>query len=348
MQRAVQLARRGLGATSPNPAVGAVLTRDGRELGAGWHQQAGSAHAEVAAISDVRSRHGLDGTVGTTLYVTLEPCSTRGRTGACTDAIKAAGIRRVVFGCVDPNPSHAGRAEALLGREGIEVVQGVEEEACAGLIRGFAKVQRCGLPWVIVKTAMSLDGRITRPDGEGPWLSSPESREDVQLLRAEVDAILTSGQTVRADNPRLTLRNLDAKTNRPQPWRVILTSRELGVPDTAKVMCDEHAERTRVFAGQRIESVLRELASDYGVCSLLVEAGGRLLGRFLDEEWADEIVVYLAPLVTGGPVPALGGEGATSLAERIRVAGPVFERIADDVKVRGLLAGRGGSLERGP
>jgi diaminohydroxyphosphoribosylaminopyrimidine deaminase/5-amino-6-(5-phosphoribosylamino)uracil reductase len=251
-----------------------------------------------------------------------------------------------VIGAGDPNPANAGRAAAILEAGGIEVTEGIEESACEELIRAFSKVQISGLPWVIVKTAMSLDGRITRPPGEGQWLSSEASRADVHRLRGEADAILTSGRTVRADNPRLTVRSLDVPEFKEQPLRVILTSSEIGVPATAHVLADEFKERTLVFAGQRLECVLRELVTEHDVTTVLVEAGGELAGRLLDEGWADEVVVYLAPLFTGGGPPAVGGEGASSRPRRHRLDSPAFERTGSDVRLRALVAGPGPAREQ--
>lgn len=346
MRRALQLAAEGVGLTSPNPPVGAVIVKEGQELGSGWHRGAGDAHAEVEALQDVQRRHGAGATRGATLYVTLEPCSSYGRTGPCTKAIVAAGITRVVIGAGDPSPTNGGIAAGILSEEGIEVLEGIEEAGCEELIRGFSKVQRTGLPWVIIKTALSLDGKITRPGEEGQWLSGAGSRAEVQELRGEVDAILSSGQTVRADDPRFTLRGGRGKKGKVQPWRVILTSREKALPREAKIFTDRFADRTLIYKGQRIECVLRELASDHGVVSVLVEAGGRLVGRLLDEGWGDEVVFYLAPLVTGGPVPASGGEGVSGLGGRLRLDGVVYKRIDDDVRLRATLAGSGGELER--
>ncbi len=346
MRRALGLARRGLGLTSPNPPVGAVIVKAGEELGCGWHRLAGGPHAEIEAINEAFRQHGSEALEGATLYVTLEPCSTAGRTGSCTTAIKRARLRRVVIGADDPNPANAGRAAGVLLEAGMEVLEGIEEAACEELIRAFSKVQRTGLPWLIIKTAMTLDGRITRAAHEGQWISNEHSRADVQRLRLEVDAILTSGRTVRADDPRLTIRSLDIPKEKKQPWRVILTSREEGVPSASQVLRDEHAGRTLLFAGQRIECVLRELVAERGVVRVLVEAGGRLVGRLLDEGWADEMVVYLAPLVTGGEIPAAGGEGVPALARRQRLQAVSFRRIGDDVRLRAVLAGSGGELER--
>lgn len=346
MREALTEARKGIGLTSPNPPVGAVVVKEGRELGRGWHEKAGGPHAERVAIHAAKQAHGPDCISGSTVYVSLEPCSTRGRTGACTDLLIAEGVRRVVWGADDPNPAHAGRAGEILRTNRIETAGGIEEPASCALIAPFAKVQRTGLPWVMVKTAMSLDGRITRPPGEGQWLSSEASRQDVQHLRGEVEAILTTGQTVRMDNPQLTLRGPGLRPGKDQPWRVVLASRDTALPPDCHLFADQHRDRTLFRPGVRIEQVLRELVVDKGVTSVLVEAGGRLCGRLVDEGWADEVVVYLAPLITGGEVPALGGEGASTLAERWRLEPVTFKKIGNDVRLRGLLAGRGGVLER--
>ena len=203
MQLALTEARNGMGRTAPNPPVGAVIVKDGILLGKGWHRAAGKPHAEREALADA----GQKDLRGATLYITLEPCSTQGRTPPCTQGIIDAGIGRVVYACVDRNPDHAGRADFLLHAAGIEVVSGICQEEAEKLLRPFFKVRETGLPWVIWKSAMSLDGRITRPPGEGQWLTGELARADVQMIRATVDAILTSGETVRRDKPALTIRD---------------------------------------------------------------------------------------------------------------------------------------------
>ncbi len=205
MRLALVEARKGIGRTSPNPAVGAVIVRAGRVLARGPHRGAGLPHAEIEAI-DAIPRMGR--CRGATLYVTLEPCSTQGRTPPCTGAILAAGFARVVFGATDPNPKHAGRAAKILRAAGIAVTSGVLAGECVALNRAYNHWITTRKPWVIAKCAMSLDGRLTRRPGESTWLTSPAARRHAQALRARVDAILVGAGTIRADNPRLTVRGI--------------------------------------------------------------------------------------------------------------------------------------------
>ena len=242
MRLALRLARKGLGKTSPNPAVGAVLVRDGTVLSTGWHKRAGGPHAEIEALSALRN---VELAAGATLYVTLEPCSTTGRTPPCTDAIIAAKIGRVVIGAIDANPKHQGRGLEQLRRAGIAVTTGVLEIECVLLNVGFSKWITAGMPWVIAKVAQSLDGRITRLAGEPQWLTNNRSMRMVHLLRSTVDAILVGAETVRRDNPRLTVRTSTAGL---QPWRVVVT-RSGNLPVDATVLTDEYRDRTLVYQG---------------------------------------------------------------------------------------------------
>ena len=305
MELALAEARKGVGRTAPNPPVGAVVVNAGQLLGSGWHRGPGLPHAEVEALVTARRDHGADLVRGATVYVTLEPCSTHGRTPPCTTALAAAGVARVVYASADLNPCHHGRADAILRECGIEVVSGVGEAAALDLLRPFFKVCQSGLPWVIWKSAMSLDGRITRPDGEGQWLTSEEARTDVQRLRAEVDAILTSGATVRADHPRLTIRDSELLVGRRQPWRVVLTNRPDTLPPDAPLFTDEWRERTLVRGGDDLPGVLRAMAAEQGITSVLVEAGGLLSAALFAAGLVDEVVVYVAPLLCGGGIPAV-------------------------------------------
>lgn len=331
MALALAEAAKGIGKTAPNPPVGAVVVANHQQLGSGWHRQAGAPHAEREAMADAAQRHGPAALQGATVYVTLEPCSSHGRTPPCTAGLIETGISRVVYACRDIDPRHQGRADALLRAAGIEVVSGVGETAALALLRPFFKTRRTGLPWVIWKTGMSLDGRITRPPGEAQWLTSPASRHDVQQLRSQVDAILTSGETVRQDRPALTIRAPEWLAGRPQPWRVVVTDHPASLPANAPLFTDPWRERTLLRSGADLTGVLRGLVAEQGVLSVLVEAGGTFSAAMFAQGLIDEVVVYLAPLLCGGGVPALGGPGLPATVQLDEVA---FHQIGDDVRLR--------------
>lgn len=329
MSQAVEQARLGIGLTSPNPAVGAVIVRDGRLIGRGWHRKAGGPHAEVEAIRDARQRHP-DLLPGATLYVTLEPCSTHGRTGPCTEAVREAGIGRVVWGARDPNPDHQGRAREVLEAAGIETAAGVLEAECQELIRPFAKWITTGMPYVIAKAGQSLDGRITRPAGEGQWLTSAEARAHGRRLRGRVDAILVGAGTVRADDPQLTLREA-AFPGKEQPWRVVLT-RSGDLPATAQVFTDEFKARTLVLRGLELEEALRELGRR-GVVSVLIEGGADVLQQAFSNRLVDEVAWYVAPLLCGaGGLPVLGGR---ELSASVTLKEVRMESLGDNLCITG-------------
>lgn len=331
MRAALEEARKGIGFTSPNPAVGAVIVRDGEIIGRGWHRRAGEPHAEIEAI---RSLPTMDLAQGATIYVTLEPCSTHGRTPPCTEAIVRAGFARVVVGAVDPNPQHAGHGLNLLSEQGIQVTSGVLEEECRYLNHAFNKWIVTRQPWVIAKAGMSLDGRIARPPGEGQWLTSEASRQDAMHLRKEVDAILIGANTLRVDNPRLTIRGLPEAAAKPQPWRIVLTRGEHRLPQQAHLFTDEHRDRTLIFSGQSLPSVLADLGKRQ-VTSVLIEGGMRVLGDAFDQRLVDEVRFYVAPLLCGGPLAAVGGKGAGATAEAPRIADPQYTRIGSDLRLSG-------------
>jgi len=331
MRVAIAEARHGIGLTSPNPPVGAAIIKNDTLLGKGWHTMAGAPHAEPEAIADALSRHHADELVGATIYVTLEPCSTLGRTPPCTLAILNAGISRVVYAAEDPNPHHAGRAKTLLESAGLSVTTGIEKEAATHLIRAFSKRQRTGLPWVILKSAISLDGRITRPPGEGQWLTSPASREIVQRLRFESDAIITGGNTLRIDDPSLTIRSASFP-KKEQPWRMVITRREpSSLPRDKNLFQDKYAHRTLVQGNGDLHAALKTLA-DLGCNSVLVEAGGTLTGAFLDAGLADEVAIFYAPLLTGGNV-----SGFCTPFTHTPLHHPSFTRIGNDILLRATL-----------
>jgi diaminohydroxyphosphoribosylaminopyrimidine deaminase / 5-amino-6-(5-phosphoribosylamino)uracil reductase len=333
MSLALDEARKGVGRTAPNPPVGCVLVRDGSCIGRGWHRAAGQPHAERVALSD--AMHNGQSPQGATAYVTLEPCSSHGRTPPCTDGLIEAGISRVVYAAVDRNPQHAGKADRILRDAGIEVTSGVMEDQAGEILRPFFKVRETGLPWMIWKSAMSLDGRITRPPGEPQWLTNEESRSDVQHLRATVDAVLTSGETVRRDKPALTIRIPELLEGRNQPWRVICTDHPDSLPTDAPLLCDQWRDRTLVRPRHDLRATLRSLAADHGVLTVLVEAGGVFSAALLEEGLVDEAVLYYAPMLCGGPVPALAGNG---LPASLLLTDVSFTRFGDDIRLRALVS----------
>lgn len=327
MREALAIGAQGLGTTSPNPPVGAVLVRDGEVIGRGWHERAGEPHAERYALGDAERRHGAEAARGATLFVTLEPCSTHGRTPPCTEAILGSGIRRVVVSATDPNRAHAGAGLELLRKAGVEVVTGVLEEEGCELIRFFARHITTGLPWVIAKTAATLDGHTTLPEEMGPWISSEVAREDVQFWRRQCDAILVGGETFRRDNPALTLRGKWAE-GRAQPWRVVLTS-DVDLPETHRMFNDLHRNRTLVHEGISLRESLRRLGG-LGVASVMLESGGRLLSHALSEGLVDEVILYLAPVLGGGGTRLIPVDGLVARLGKVE-----YQPIGDNLRVRG-------------
>ena len=331
MQLAIEHAYKGLATCSPNPPVGAVVVKQDQILGVGWHQQAGQPHAERVAIADALMHHTAADLQGATIYVTLEPCSTHGRTPPCTQGIIDAGITRVVYGSIDPNPLHVGAADKILHAANIQVSKEICKLDCDRLIRAFSKVQQTSMPWVILKSAISLDGSTTRPPGEGQWLSSPESREIVHQLRNQVDAIITGGNTARIDNPSLTPRSKKV-ISKIQPWRMVITQgKKVDLPTDLKLFNDSHANRTLVQENGDITSALKNLANR-GCNSVLVEAGGGLMAAFLEQQLADELVIFYAPLVTGGADIGFG-----SSTPKTQLIEQQYTKIGNDVMLRAIV-----------
>ena len=319
MSRALVLARRGLYTTDPNPRVGCVLVRHGEIVGEGWHQRAGQAHAEVNAILAAGARAD-----GATAYVSLEPCRHQGRTGPCTQALAAAGVRRVVAAMADPDPRTAGQGLEALRAAGIQVLCGLLEDQARDLNPGFIMRHTRGRPFVRIKMAMSLDGRTAMADGEAKWITGSSARRDVQRLRARSSAILTGIGTLLADDPSLTVRpaELGEDVAIRQPLRVVV-DRRLRTPVDASLLRQpgatlivtgsdqaEHSRRALTDAGAEILSLSRsggggELAAlmaalaQRGINEVLVEAGATLGGALLAEELVDEIVLYMAPVLLG-------------------------------------------------
>ena len=330
MRRALAAAERGLGATSPNPPAGAVLVKEGRMLAQGYHARAGAPHAEVRAFDSLDDPRAAG---GATLYATLEPCSTHGRTPPCTGVILESGVRRVVFGSIDPNPDHAGRAVTLLRGAGVDVACGVLREATDALIRIFRHWVGHRRPYIMAKAGISLDGCLTRPPGESRWLTSRGARLDAQRLRILVDGILVGAETIRQDDPQLTLRHPWAPAEKRPLHRYVLT-RSGDLPRRARVFIDSLARQTHVIRHARWPDWLDAVAEAEGITSLLLEGGGVTLTEALEARAVDEIHLYLAPLVS-----ASGGRLVrAALGDSIHLHHLRYTVIGDDVKVSASLS----------
>ncbi|MBI2870848.1 MAG: bifunctional diaminohydroxyphosphoribosylaminopyrimidine deaminase/5-amino-6-(5-phosphoribosylamino)uracil reductase RibD [Candidatus Omnitrophica bacterium] len=355
MQKSLGLARKSLGHTSPNPAVGALVARGGRVLGQGYHKAAGEAHAEREALAAAGKK-----AQGGTLYVTLEPCSSWGRTPPCTDAIIEAGIRRVVYAARDPNPQNRGKAAAILKKRGIQVTEGVCEAEAVLLIEAFVKFIKTGRPFVIIKVAQSLDGRLATRTGDSKWISDEEARRYGHILRSRADAVLVGVNTVLKDNPRLNAR-LNEESG-PHPRRIILDS-TLRIPLNAAVVSGEFAKTTIVATTKQasfekartlIEHGVKVLTidSDNGkidlkallgvlgaleITHILVEGGPEVITSFLEEGLADKVVVILAPILIGGQgAPHLWqGQGVERVDEAVHLQSVRQHMIGRDLVIEG-------------
>ncbi len=336
MERALTLAARGRGTTSPNPPVGAVIVKDGQLVGEGYHLRAGGPHAERRALADAHARGHADLLRGATIYVTLEPCSSHGRTPPCTEGILEAGISRVVYGAVDPDTRHRGRADTLLRAAGVQVEQGLCEDACLRLLRPWLHALQHGRPWVTAKIATTLDGRICRQHER--WLSSPESLRYAHQMRLESDAILIGGGTLRADDPALTIRTplAEIPAEKQQPWRVVLTNDRRNLPAGSKLFTDAHAARSLVY--ERVndlrQDVLEPLYRERGVVGLMLECGGRLLRRFVEDGLVNEWVQVVTPILGGGEALAVPGG---YLSEEHHLVQESAEHCGADIIIRGTL-----------
>ncbi len=326
MRAALNEAKKALGQTSPNPAVGAVVVIDNRMVAKGHHRKVGRDHAEIECLRDFGARVPARAT----LYVTLEPCSTAGRTAPCTDAIIKAGIKNVVVGAFDVNPRHSGKGIVQLRNAGVKVREGILADECSRINEAFNKWIVCGRPFVIAKCGMSLDGRLTRPDGEPRWITDPSARRHARRLRAGVDAILVGAETVRADNPRLTVRGVRWVR---QPWRVVLT-RSGKLPRRACFFSDRFASRTLIYRDKSLATVLKNLGKR-GITSVLIEGGGEVLGQALDAGLIDKVQLYLGPSLSGGPVIAFPGRGAENTADALRLRCVSYRKIGQSVCITG-------------
>jgi diaminohydroxyphosphoribosylaminopyrimidine deaminase/5-amino-6-(5-phosphoribosylamino)uracil reductase len=357
LARTVELARQGLGAVKPNPVVGAVVARDGEILGEGWHEEFGGLHAEVNAIEAC----GLEDLSGATLYVSLEPCCHEGKTPPCTDAILQAGISRVVVASDDPTEKASGRGLGILRDEGVEVVLADGEVAASArlLNQAFRKHARVGRPWVLFKSAMTLDGKVATRTGDSKWISGEDSRGLAHRWRASVDAVVVGIGTALADDPQLTARpdgplaELGAQPRRvvfdslarlPPTFQLVAAASE--TPLTVVVsraaaradtdVLEAAGVQVLVATGEnepaRVRSALDQLGTS-GVTSVLLEGGPHLAGAFLDAGEIDEIRLFLAPLLLGGSAARdpLEGKGVERISEALRAITVDCEGVGDDL-----------------
>jgi len=348
MRHALRLARKGEGRTAPNPAVGAVVVRAGRVVGEGYHRAAGLPHAEIEAL-----RRAGSASRGADLYVTLEPCNHRGRTGPCAAAIVAAGIARVAYAMEDPNPNVTGRGARRLRTAGIIVHRGLLEAEARELNRGFCRWVVSGRPFVTLKLAISLDGQIAASGGDSRWITGEAARRSVHRMRSGVDALLVGGETARRDDPLLTARVSGGR----DPRRVILTSRP-GELAGGKIFREPGGEviiACPAKAGKRDAEKLRSLgarllplpsregkvrARDFlaalgseGVTSLLVEGGGRIAGWLVSEGAVDRYVVFVAPLLLGEGIRAVSGWACRAPSSGKRLAFTSVRRVGPDLEI---------------
>ncbi len=349
MKRALALARKGLGATSPNPAVGCVIVRDDRIVGEGWHKRAGGHHAEVHALEAAG-----DAARGADVYVTLEPCCHTGKTPPCTEALIRAGVKRVVAAMPDPNPLVAGRGLKQLRLAGIAAESGLMADECAAINRPFIKHVTSGRPYVLFKCAMTMDGRIATVTGESRWISCDASRKMVHRMRSRCDAVMVGVDTIIADNPQLNVRHVQGRN----PLRVIVDSR-LRTPESVAVLGGRLARKTiiataesnprihlrytsqgatvlvcREEAGRVSISDLLVRLGAMGIQSILLEGGSRLAGEMVREGLIDEFVFFIAPKIIGsdGFAP-FSIQGLTGMERAIPLRFSSFSRSGTDIVV---------------
>jgi diaminohydroxyphosphoribosylaminopyrimidine deaminase/5-amino-6-(5-phosphoribosylamino)uracil reductase len=354
MARALTLAAQARGKTSPNPMVGAVLVKNGRVLGEGYHRRAGADHAEIVALKAAgKKAHGA------TLYVTLEPCCHTGRTGPCTDALMEAGVSRVYYATVDPNPHVAGGGARKLRAAGIEVHGGLLRDEARCLNEDYFTFHATGRPFVILKIAQTLDGRVATRSGHSQWITGLAARTEGHRLRAAVDAVLTGGETVRRDNPALTVRHVTGDN----PYRLVLSS-TLRFPKQCRLIRKNQDHKTVLVSTARIveafsnskhaakltywtvrsggrgkldlAEVLRQ-AAGFGIQSILIEAGPSLATAFLTKGLVDRVVCFVAPRILGKGIDAVGDLALDKVTEALHLNETVITPLGKDIMISGWL-----------
>ncbi|MGD9320411.1 MAG: bifunctional diaminohydroxyphosphoribosylaminopyrimidine deaminase/5-amino-6-(5-phosphoribosylamino)uracil reductase RibD [Desulfobacteraceae bacterium] len=359
MRAALRQARKGLGRTSPNPAVGAVIVRNGKIIASGYHKRAGSNHAEVEVLAKI----GGKGKKNDTLYVTLEPCNHHGRTPPCTEAILGSGIKKLVVGTKDPNPKVSGGGCELLAEQGVEVRTGILEAQCRRLNETFLKFATTGRPFVVAKSALTMDGWSATATGHSRWVTNEQSRQFVHRLRDRLDGVLVGVGTVLADNPVLTTR-LKRGVGR-DPVRIIVDT-DLSIPDEAKVLNSDSSALTLVAVGpdvppQRLRkterngvmiltcptkeggidlAALMDILGGMDITSLLVEGGSAIMGSMIRQSLVDKFYIFKAPKILGGNdgIPMASGPGPRNMNGCLRLRDVKVRRFGDNILVRGYPA----------
>jgi len=356
MRQALREAKKGIGRTSPNPSVGAVIVKNNKVIGKGYHKRAGTAHAEIHALKEAGKR-----AKEATLYVTLEPCNHTGRTPPCTEAVLKAGITRVVIGLLDPNPGVAGGGAETLASKGVAIASGILENECREIILPFIKHSTTGLPWVIMKAGMSLDGRIAEASGQSTRITGQGSLRRVHAIRNQVDAILVGIGTALVDDPSLTTR-LQGRVSGRDPLRLVLDA-ELRLPETAAMLQQESSAQTWIFCAQGadkkkrsnleragavvktvpassrgrldLKAVLTELGRNQ-ITTVLVEGGSRVHGSFLQANLADQVLLFVAPVFLGNqgvPLVSFSGKNRTEILPQMKIMST--RRYGEDLLIDG-------------
>jgi diaminohydroxyphosphoribosylaminopyrimidine deaminase/5-amino-6-(5-phosphoribosylamino)uracil reductase len=331
MEAACIEAEKGFGLTSPNPIVGAIAVENNKIISSGYHKKAGTAHAEVNCLKDDINYKGA------TLYVTLEPCSTHGKTPPCTQKIISSGIKKVVIGNLDPNPSHAGKALKALNNAGIEVTHSILKQRCWMINLPFYKWIQTGLPYIHLKMAMTLDGKIATENGQSQWITGPDSREEVQNMRKRCDAIMVGGATILLDNSTLRVQQEEWR----QPQRYVWSSKKDWDKDL-KVFHNDDQKKAIVCkptTTQAWEKTLRKMGSQEVTC-LLLEGGGELAASILNSGFVDQVSFFIAPKILTGKKsrPVTSGESPEHLNEALELNNIKISHFGDDILYSGYLS----------
>nr|WP_286673997.1 MULTISPECIES: bifunctional diaminohydroxyphosphoribosylaminopyrimidine deaminase/5-amino-6-(5-phosphoribosylamino)uracil reductase RibD [unclassified Clostridium] len=354
MGLALELAKKGIGKVNPNPLVGAVIVKDDEIIGIGYHEQYGGPHAEVNAINNATKL--LE---GSTIYITLEPCAHYGKTPPCVNLIIEKKIKKVVIGMLDPNPMVSGKSVKKLKENDIEVIVGIEEEKCKKLNESFIKYITSNLPFVILKSAISLDGKIATAIGESKWITSKEARRDGHLLRNKLSAIMVGVNTVIKDNPELTCRIengrnpiriiVDSTLRIPLDSKIVNNSDRLTIVATTKY-ADKLKKQKLVNKGARVIEIidknkkvdLKELMIYLGnlkIDSILIEGGGTLNFSALEENIVDKVRFYIAPKILGGETSksSIGGQGFSKLSDAVKLRDLTYEKLSEEIVIEGYI-----------